>query len=116
MKDTYRGIFLCFAIVLASAFSGDQVAAFGEGSWSDSILCSLGVRSVQVAPYVRVGYQRMTVNLNVPIGGYGDPVQFTWNDMDCHALPPDPMDADRSNTRGSHNPRVLEDDTTTTGM
>jgi hypothetical protein len=24
----------------------------------------------------------MTVNLNVPIGGYGDPVQFTWNDMD----------------------------------
>jgi len=69
MKDTYRGIFLCVAIVLASLLSGDQVAAFGEGSWSDSVLCSLGVRSVQVAPYVRVGYQRMGVNLNIPIGG-----------------------------------------------
>ena len=81
MKDTYRGIFLCVAILLASLLSGDQAAAFGEGSWSDSVLCSLGVSSVQVAPYVRVGYQKMGVNLNVPIPDPG--VRFiTINAMD----------------------------------
>jgi len=84
MKDTYRGIFLCVAIVLASSLSGDQAAAFGEGSWSDSVLSGLGVRAVQVAPYVKVGYQRMGVNLNVPIGGINPTGLgwFTMNDMD----------------------------------
>ncbi|MEI6135731.1 MAG: hypothetical protein WCP72_12225, partial [Desulfomonile sp.] len=62
-----RGIFLCVAIVLASLLSGDPAAAFGEGSWSDSVLSSLGVSKLQVDPYVKVGYQRMSVNLNVPV-------------------------------------------------
>ena len=73
---------MCVAIVLASLLSGDQAAAFGEGSWSDSMLCSLGVRSVQVAPYVRVGYQRMGVNLNIPIGGIDVTQPFIMSDMD----------------------------------
>jgi len=81
MKDTYRGIILCVAIVLASVLSGDQVAAFGEGSWSDSVLSGLGVRTVQVAPYVRVGYQRMSYNLNAPIPPTGSG-NWSMDDMD----------------------------------
>lgn len=64
MKITYRGIVLCVAIVLACCFSVDQVAAFGEGCWS---ACLTGGRVVTVAPYGKIGYQSLSVNLNIPV-------------------------------------------------
>lgn len=81
MKKGAVSISLLAALVSVFAVGLNQAAAFGEGSWSESVASCLGVRSVQVAPYIRVGYQRMGVNLNVPIGGIR-PDWFTMNDMD----------------------------------
>lgn len=80
MKKNSMSLLVLLSVAFLPFLVADQATAFGL----HRVLDSFRLGDAVVAPYVRVGYQRMGVNLNIPIGGI-DPTGQGWitmNDMD----------------------------------